>query len=86
MTKAQEIIRKYIYKNFKKNSVLLFPRDNDKIRIINEEGKSATLTINLFGDIMDADTKKIYAISDLPHDLNKIGLQLPQNWKEVDLV
>lgn len=84
MTKVQESIREYIYKNFHPESVLLFPKGEDQIRIIDKTGASMTLTMNLFGDIMDADTKKIYAISDLPHDVNKIENQLPHSWKEVD--
>lgn len=86
MTRAQEVIKKYIYMNFHRDSVLLFPVDQDKIKIIDAEGASMTLTLNLYGDIMDAVTRKLYAISDLPHDLNRIGLQLPQSWKEVDRV
>lgn len=86
MTRAQEVINKYIYMNFHRDSVLLFPVDQDKIKIIDAEGASMTLTLNLYGDIMDAVTRKLYAISDLPHDLNRIGLQLPQSWKEVDRV
>lgn len=86
MTRAQEVIKKYIYMNFHRDSVLLFPVDQDKIKIIDAEGAIMTLTLNLYGDIMDAVTRKLYAISDLPHDLNRIGLQLPQSWKEVDRV
>lgn len=84
MTIAQEVIKRYIYINFHPNSVLLFPRDQDKIKIIDSEGESMTLTMNIFGDIMDADTKQIYAVSDLPHDSNQVGVQVPQNWREVD--
>lgn len=84
MTRAQEVIKKYIYTNFHEDSVLLFPVDQDKIKLIDAEGESLMLTLNLYGDIMDADTRQIYAISDLPHNLDQIGLQLPQNWKEVD--
>lgn len=86
MTRAQEVIKKYIYMNFHRDSVLLFPVDQDKIKLIDREGTSMTLTLNLYGDIMDADTRKIYAVSDLPHDLNRIGLQMPQSWREVDRV
>ena len=86
MTRAQEVIKKYIYINFHPNSVLLFPINQDKIKLIDSKGESMTLTMNLFGDIMDADTKQIYAVSDLPHDLNQIGEQLPQSWREVDRV
>lgn len=84
MTIVQEAIKKYIYINFHPNSVLLFPLDHDRIKVIDSEGESMTLTMNLFGDIMDADTKQIYAVSDLPHDMNRIGSQLPESWREVD--
>lgn len=86
MTIAQEVIKKYIYMNFHPDSVLLFPIGQDKIKIIDSDGASMTLTMNLFGDIMDADTKSICAISDLPHDLGQLGLQLPKSWKEVDRI
>ena len=41
------------------------------------------LEINLYCDIMDKrkDKDKIIAISDLPHDLLKIGYLLPKSWK-----
>ncbi len=84
MTAAQEVIKKYIYINFHPNGVLLFPVDQAKVKLIDSEGASMTLTMNLFGDIMDADTRQVYAVSDLPHDLNQIGAQLPQSWREVE--
>lgn len=86
MTRAQELIKKYIYINFPPNSVLLFFVDRDKVKLIDSEGESMVLTMNIFGDIMDAETRQIYAVSDLPHDLERIGRQLPQSWKEVDRV
>lgn len=86
MTTAQKVIRKYIYVNFHPDSVLLFPIDKDKIKLTNSEGASMTLTLNVFGDIMDAETRQIYAVSDLPHDLQRIGKQLPESWMEVDRV
>jgi len=86
MTTAQKLIKKYIYINFHPDSVLLFPIDKDKVKLIDSEGASMTLTLNVFGDIMDAETKQIYAVSDLPHDLERIGQQLPESWREVDRV
>ncbi len=86
MTRAQELIRKYIYTNFHPDSVLLFPVDRDKVKLIDSEGESMVLTMNIYGDIMDAESKQIYAVSDLPHDLSRICQQLPQSWKEVDRV
>ncbi len=86
MTRAQEVIKKYIHINFHSDSVLLFPVDRDKVKLIDSEGESMVLTINIYGDIMDAESKQIYAVSDLPHELERIDLQLPQSWKEVDRV
>ena len=86
MTRAQEAIKKYIYTNFHPDGVQLFPVDRDKVKLTDSAGESMVLTMNIFGDIMDAETKQIYAVSDLPHDLERIGRQLPQSWKEVDRV
>lgn len=86
MTRAQEVIKKYIHINFHPDSVLLFPVGRDKVKLIDSEGESMVLTMNIFGDIMDAETKQIYAVSDLPHDLEGIGRQLPKSWREVDRV
>lgn len=86
MTIAQKLIKKYIYINFQPDSVLLFPIDKDKVKLIDSEGERLTLTLNIYGDIMDAETKQIYAVSDLPHDLERIGQQLPESWREVDWV
>lgn len=83
MTRAQEAISKYIYNNFYYGSVRLIPEGDDKIKLIDEKGESMTLTLNCFGDIMDAGTKKVYAFSGLPHDLNPVGPQIPRNWKAV---
>lgn len=86
MTIAQKLIKKYIYINFQPDSVLLFFVDRDKVKLIDSEGESMTLTLNIYGDIMDAETKQIYAVSDLPHDLERIGQQPPESWREVDRV
>ena len=90
MTNVQICIREYIYQVFKPSSVNLIPSGEDKIKVINSQGKDMTLTMNIFGDIMDADTKQIYAVSDLPHDMNKIGWdefreRLPHKWEEVGI-
>lgn len=86
MTGMQESIREYIYKNFHPDTVVLSMEGEECIKVTDGSGESMTLTMNLFGDIMDADTKSIYAISDLPHDPDKIGNQMPQNWMEVDRI
>ena len=84
MTRAQECICRYIHKNFQVQSVELTPIEDDKIMVKDRNNESVILTINIFGDIMDAVTKTVYAISDLPHQLDKLADRLPTNWVEVD--
>lgn len=38
------------------------------------------LAMNIYCDIMREDTRKIIAVSDLPHDLSSIGYKLPKSW------
>lgn len=83
MTRAQIILRKYIKKNFADGAVTITDIGDDKVRITDHTGESMTLTMNIYCDIMDADTKKIHAVSDLPHDLRHIGVQLPNDWTEI---
>lgn len=84
MTWAQECICSYIRKNFVMGSVDLTLVGMDKVKVTDKKGDHMTLTMNLYGDIMDADSGKKYAISNLPRDLDKIGHKLPTDWMEVD--
>lgn len=84
MTRAQECIFSYIRKNFVMESISLALIGRDKVEVTDQKGDHMTLTTNLYGDIMDADSGKIYAISNLPHELEKIGLEVPTDWTEVD--
>lgn len=84
MTQAQEVIRSYIYQNYQQDSVLLFPIEKDKIKLIDADGVKKTLTINIFCDILDENTKKILAISDLPHEVSHVVTQKPRRWTEVE--
>lgn len=84
MTDVQESIKKYIDANFYPGSVEMALIGEDKIKVTDAEGSNMTLTLNLYGDIMDADTESIYAVSDLPHYLPRCEGVLPQSWTEVD--
>ena len=84
MTQAQEVIKSYIYQKYQQDSVLLFPTDKDKIKLIDADGSKMTLTINIFCDILDENTKKILAISDLPHEVSHVVTQKPRRWTEVE--
>ncbi len=78
MTIAQADIYKYLSTQFK--GCRYESIGEYSVKVTDHTGQSMTFTCNLFGDIMDADTKEIVAISDLPHDLDKIGNQRPKNW------
>lgn len=84
MTTAHIILLKYIDKHFIKGSLSVDYPNNDTIQITDKNGDCMRLTLNLYGDIMDADTRKLLAISDLPHNLDTVGYKLPKDWQELD--
>ena len=79
-SRAISILRQYIDQNFLKGSVKIEAIGDTAIKVTDGEGVSRKLTMNIFCDIMDADTKKIYARSNLPHDLVHIGRKPPTEW------
>lgn len=81
MTQAQKILKKWIDKNFVDVKVE-YPTA-DTATIIDYKGETMTVSINLYGDILEVGTNKILAVSDLPHDLLKIGYQIPKTWTEI---
>lgn len=83
MTIGQRTILRFIDKNFAPGTIRTTAVGNDKIKVTDRKGESIMLTMNIYCDIMDADTGSIYARSSLPHDINKIGNQLPADWTEV---
>jgi len=44
-------------------------------------GKELHLTVNIYGDIMDDDTKKIIADGNVSHDIRKV-YEFPTEWKD----
>lgn len=80
MTIAQRDICNYLDTQFQGCQYELIGESS--VKVTNRDGKSMTFTCNLFGDIMDAETKEIVATSDLPHDLDKIGFQKPKKWEK----
>lgn len=82
-TKAQILIRKYIDSCFHAGSVQKKNVGTDCVQITDIKGGVMVLTMNVFCDIMDAETSKIYAISNIPHDLDKVGTLLPTAWVEL---
>lgn len=79
MTNLQSDILQYLSIQFKGCHYDLI--GDDKVKVTDRNGESMTFTCNLYGDIMDADTKEILAVSDLPHDLDKIGTKRPTKWE-----
>lgn len=50
-------------------------------------GETMRFLMNLFGDVMEADTQKIIAGSDLTHDLRRISTTArPQSWTTLPFV
>ena len=46
------------------------------------DGTKRRLTVNAFGDIMDADAKKVIATGNVPHTLNG-PIRLPTHWENI---
>lgn len=83
MTNVQKSIQRYIDQMFIGEDVKTELVGNSQIKVA-EEGGCVTLTMNIYGDIMDVQTRKILAESDLPHDLMRIGYgEMPHSWHEV---
>ncbi len=83
MTEAQRMIVKYINENFLKGSVQVELKGSVEVKITDHNGEHMVLTVNLFCDIMDAATKKIIAVSNVPHDLDELircPSKLPTSW------
>lgn len=84
MTVAQEAIKKYLRTQFGPY-VSFIPEGVDRVTVVAVVDGNfirKTFTTNLFMDIMDAQTKKIVAVSDLPHDLLHLSINsVPGSWK-----
>ena len=51
-----------------------------RVRVFDQMGGSRTYTSNIYSDIMDAETREIVAVSDVPHDLEMVDRQRPKSW------
>ena len=49
--------------------------------VFTKTGKELHLTVNIYGDIMDDDTKKIIADGNVSHDIRRI-YEFPTRWKD----
>jgi len=85
MTNAKKLIMKYVNKNFVSESVRIDFLNDECVKVTDQTGDELKLTVNLFGDIIDADTRKIYAIGNASHNLAALMLdptQMPTDWTE----
>lgn len=80
MTRAQNDIKRYIETQFA-GGYQLTPIGDSVLELTDMTGETMRFACNVYGDIMDADTKQIIAESDLPHDLCRISTTArPQEW------
>ncbi len=81
MTIAQEDITRYIRTQFA-GGYRINPEGEGVIRLTDKDGQTRRFTCNIFGDIMDAETRKIIARSNLPHDLDRLPYYArPTKWE-----
>lgn len=80
-TVAQQDIERYIQTQFA-GGYHLKEIGDFIIELEDFRGDTMRFTMNLFGDIMDADTKQIIAISNLPHTLGRLAISdRPTSWE-----
>ena len=81
MTIMQEDIYRYLYERF--GDVTYHMKGTSVVQMIDSDGTKTDFTCNLYGDIMDSKTKRIIAVSDLPHDMDLVQNQRPTKWETV---
>lgn len=79
MTVGQEDLLKFITTYYKGATADII--GNPAVKVTTQDGKEMFFTMNIYEDILDATTKEVVAVSDLPHDLDKIRLYArPGSW------
>lgn len=79
MTRAQNMIVNYINQQFVPGSVAIIPVGESHVKITDKSKESLTFTVNIFGDIIDADTNKIIAEAKAAHTLS-VPFREPKKW------
>ncbi len=82
MTEKQERIWRYLHERFEAGSMDLMLIGEAKVKVTDKSGKSMTLEANQYGDIIDAETGRKIAISDIPHDQRGIE-KIPTSWTDL---
>lgn len=77
MTNAQKILKKWKEQMIPEGKIEFLSPTEARIETDQDE---KTVTINIYGDIMDVKTKKIIATSNLPHDCMESGEKIPDSW------
>lgn len=75
MTNEQLILSKYILKKYGADTEVSF---QGSIAIVNNEFR---ITLNIYGDILNADSREIIAEANVTHELMEIKEQIPTSWK-----
>lgn len=79
MTVGQEDILKFIAMHYR--GVTATITGSATVKVTTRNGKEMYFTMNIYEDILDATTMEVVAVSDLPHDLDKIRLYArPGSW------
>lgn len=79
MTVGQEDLLKFITTYYKGATATII--GNPTVKVTTQDGKEMFFTMNIYEDILDATTNEVVAVSDLPHDLDKIRLYArPGSW------
>lgn len=80
MTKAQEWICRYLDTQF--TGVKYEIRGDAYVAVIDSKGAEMLFTMNIYADIMDANTKQIIAVSDCPHTIDTLtDSDEPTRWE-----
>lgn len=77
-TRAHIWVRRYLSQRFHLDKVRMYDIGSGTVQLIDENGEHMNFTCNLFGDIMDADTKEIIAESNCTHNLDKLAQNITQ--------
>ncbi len=78
LTPAQSILLRYCHQKGMSGIELT---GNGEVKATSREGEKIRLTINVYGDIMNADTRKIIADGNTDHDFLHI-YDIPDNWTD----
>lgn len=79
MTVGQEDILKFIATHYRGATATI--TGSATVKATTQNGKEMYFTMNIYEDILDATTMEVVAVSDLPHDLDKIRLYArPGSW------